>query len=160
MSALPSLRSGARPASRGKRLAKLAFVALLVLLVVRLWLAPTPDVFGAGPKRLADAIALGRAEHKPVLAVATSDFCLACQLYKRGALADERVQAWIRAHAVPSFTRIEWEDADARRLERANGPVPATALLVDGVVVARFDGSRSADELLAWLEQNARSDAR
>jgi methionine-R-sulfoxide reductase len=127
----------------------------VLALAAWLWLAPTPDVFAAGPDGLDEAIALAGEQGKPVVAVATSDFCLACQIYKRGALDDERVQRWIRDNAVASNTVIEWETADAERLERSNGPVPATLFLVDGEILGDLTGGVSADELLVWLERQA-----
>lgn len=144
---------------RGRRwlrgLVKVAVIVIIAVVGVRLWLAPTPDVFAHAPSALDAAIRQSEALGKPIVAVATSDFCAVCQHYKRGALADERVQGWIRDHAVPFFSRIEWDGADAQRLGKANGPVPATMMLVNGKVVAEFAGPMSAADLLAWLRASA-----
>ncbi len=150
--------SAPRRGSRARRAGRALVVLLVLGALARLWLAPVPDPFAAGPG-LERAIALAREEGRPVVAVATSDFCLPCQRYKRGALADERVRRWIAEHAVPSFTRIEWESAEAERLGRANGPVPATMLLEGERVVATLEGACDADELLAWLDAHGRPPA-
>lgn len=122
------------------------------VVVVKVWLAPTPDVFAQGPRTLDQAVALSSQTGKPIVAVATSDFCAACQYYKRHGLADPQVQAWIREHAVPFFVRIEWDVKDAKRLGRENGPVPATFLLDKGEIVDQFNGPADGPALLRWLE--------
>jgi|GEM_PF-682646 len=143
---------------RWRRYVKPVVIVAALAVGARIWLAPTPDVFAQGPDTLDAAIATAQSEHKPVVAVATSDFCAACQIYKRSGLANSRVQAWLKKNTVPFFMRIEWDGADAKRVGRANGPVPATMVLVDGEIVAQFAGPLGAEDLLAWLKANARVD--
>lgn len=114
--------------------------------------APTPAVFGAGTT-LAGAIERSKAEDKPVFAVATADWCAPCQAYKRGALADERVAAYLEASTIPVYINIDDDPADAERL--GVSAVPTTVLLRDGEVVDRFSGRIDAPDLLEWLERAA-----
>lgn len=154
-------QEGAGERSSGRRwlwsVLKVAVVVVAAAAVVRIWLAPTPDVFAHGPSTLDEAIALSTRSGKPVVAVATSDFCAPCQYYKRHGLADPQVQAWIREHAVPFFVRIEWDVNDAKRLGRENGPVPATMLLAGGEIVDQFNGPADGPALLRWLEDRVAS---
>lgn len=110
--------------------------------------APRPGVF-ASDVRLDEAIERGRTEGRPVLAVVTADWCPPCQALKRGALADERVAAFISGNAIPVYV-----DADANAQEAAAlgvSSIPASVVIRDGVIVARTGGAAGAGDYLAWL---------
>lgn len=116
--------------------------------------APTPPVFRDGVS-LMEAMDLSAAENKPVFAVVTADWCAPCQNYKRNALADETVQAWLGERTIAVML-------DADRLERSEamllnfgGTIPATIMLDEGRVVGAFEGSMGAGFLKNWLEERS-----
>ncbi|MFG0274096.1 MAG: thioredoxin family protein [Phycisphaerales bacterium] len=128
---------------------------LLVLAFVAVWAwlgrtAPTPPAFDTG-LTLASAVDTARSGDRYVLAVATADWCAPCQGYKRGALVDPRVEAWIEDHAVPVYINIDESPGDARLLDVQG--IPATYLIRDGQVVARASGAMGAGALLDWLDR-------
>lgn len=128
-------------------------VALALLMWSRGRVAPAPEVFS---EHLTFAAAEARAaeEHRVVVAVATADWCGPCQAYKRGALADPAVTAWVDAHAVPVMIDVtNGATADAERLGVTS--IPATYVVRDGKVVASAVGNASAEELVAMLESAA-----
>lgn len=114
--------------------------------------APTPGVFAQGTT-LASAIERSAAEGKPVLAVATADWCGACQSYKRGALADDRVAAAIEQRTIPVYINVDDDPADAEKL--GISAIPATFLIRDGQVIDKFTGAIAPADLLEWLDRNA-----
>lgn len=134
-----------------------AVVVLSALHVLRGGTAPMPAPF-AGGATVDDAIAASRESGRPALVFATADWCGPCRSFKRGALADARVGAWIEAHAHPALADLTGSnDAGARELAerlRIKG-VPALVMLRDGREVARLEGVVGADELLRWLERAA-----
>jgi thiol:disulfide interchange protein len=128
-------------------------VVLIVAAIGGLWwftgrAAPTPQVFAQGLS-LDEAVAQA-GPGGLVFAVATADWCPPCQSYKRGALADERVQAWVEANTVPVYIDVDARPQDAQRLEVSG--IPATFLLRDGVVIAGGSGAMPTETLLRWLE--------
>lgn len=114
--------------------------------------APTPDVFLENIS-LVEAMDIGTADDKPVFAVVTADWCPPCQSFKRGALADERVQQWLDANAVAvmvdATNNIPRNDALLLNDPRS---IPMTAMFRGGQMVDAFTGPMSADRLLDWLE--------
>ncbi|MEL7473214.1 MAG: thioredoxin fold domain-containing protein [Planctomycetota bacterium] len=119
--------------------------------------APTPDVFASqttSPVGLDDAIEQSRASGRPVLAVATADWCPPCQALKRNALADARVESYIGERTIPIYLDVTNADspgaADASRLQVSS--IPAMYILRDGEVISQHRGNLSADEMLRWLE--------
>jgi thiol:disulfide interchange protein len=131
-------------------------VCLIALAVVRQQYggaAPTPTAF-ASHMTLEDALAESAASGKPVLAFATADWCGPCQSFKRGALADERVAAWIGENTLPAYVDLT-SDNDPRAQEAARllevASVPALMLVQNGEVIARREGVVGADGLLEWL---------
>ena len=84
-------------------------VAVAVMAGLRLFsatgAAPTPAAF-ASHVSLEAAIAAEGQNGRPVVAFATADWCGPCQSFKRGALADERVTAWIGDRANAAFVDL------------------------------------------------------
>ncbi|HZW08578.1 MAG TPA: thioredoxin fold domain-containing protein [Phycisphaerales bacterium] len=131
-------------------------VCILALAVIRQRLGGPAAVPGAFAAHVAldDALAESAASGKPVLAFATADWCGPCQSFKRGALADERVEAWIAEHTLPAYVDLtDGDEPEAQEAARllAVASVPALILLRDGEIVARLEGAVGADRLLEWL---------
>ncbi len=88
-----------------------------------------------------------------VIAVATADRCAPCQQYKKDALNDPRVVARLERPGL-LVTHVEVdrapELADTHLGSRA---IPMTYAIRDGRVVATLRGQRSADDLIAWLDE-------
>lgn len=111
-----------------------------------------PPVIASGPP-VADAVARGRDEDRVVVVFATADRCAPCQQYKLSALNDARV---IEQLGEPAFiaTHVEVDREPEAADEFLGGrAIPMTYAFRDGARVATLRGQRSADELLAWLEQ-------
>ena len=132
-------------------------VALTVLITVLLSgrKAPTPEAFVGASTSLATAETRAGEQGKLVFAVATADWCPACQSYKRGALADARVADWIATNAVPVYLDVTDGPTDATTRLGINA-IPASFLIdASGKVLASREGSASPDALFAWLEDAA-----
>ncbi|MFN0010786.1 MAG: thioredoxin family protein [Phycisphaerales bacterium] len=127
----------------------LAASSLTALQLFRGRVAPVPGAF-APAQRLPEALAQSATSGKPVLAFATADWCGPCQAFKRGALAHPKVAEWITANTIPVYIDIDTHAADARQL--AVYSIPALVLIrPDGSRPSRFEGNRSAEDLLAFL---------
>lgn len=140
------------PASAALPFLFLAFAGVMLFRSMFAGAAPTPAMFEKSVS-LDSAIATAETSGKPVFAVATADWCAPCQSYKRSALADERVQAWVNERAEPVFIDVDEDQQAAQRLGVRS--IPATYLIRDGEVVSSFAGAASADSLLQWLEKNS-----
>lgn len=117
--------------------------------------APVPATF-------ADSMPIDQAQlravelDKPMLVLATADWCIPCQFLKRGALTDERVAQAIRERTVPVYFDATDRDDDrviAAAQEIGVNALPALIAIKDGVEIARLEGDHSALELLNWLER-------
>ena len=114
--------------------------------------APTPESFESIAS-LDQAIADARAQDKVLIAVATAEWCAPCQAYKRNALADPDVQAWLDANAIAIMIDIDERPQDKAQLEITS--IPTTILIHDGAIVARLNGNRDATTLLEWLNEKS-----
>jgi len=120
--------------------------------------APMPASFASAssesPMTLEAAVARGEAEGKPVLALATADWCPPCQALKRGALTDPAVQRWIDERAVAVYLDATDRDSQGSRDAGTLGirSLPTLVLLRNGEPVHRLSGNASAQDLLRWLE--------
>lgn len=131
-----------------------AFIALDlvivgVVLIALFWVAPAPPAFAQG-QTLAQA-----QRAKPTglsVAVITADWCFACQMYKRGPLADARVTSWLEEHAGTTLLVHGEHDADIEAVGVEG--LPATVIMTGSSVLAAHIGLMSAEELLEFLESN------
>jgi len=117
------------------------------VLIAFFWVAPMPAGFAGG-----QSVAQARAAKASGLSVVlvTADHCLMCQMYKRGALADPRVTAWIEQNA--GAASLKWGvDSEAIAAIPVEG-YPATVVMAGTSVLATHIGAMSAEELLEFLE--------
>jgi hypothetical protein len=143
---------------RSPMLKQLLFGLLLVgvfsaVVMVRSRPAPTPEVFRDG-LTLMQAMDMADAEGKSVFAVVTADSCGPCQNYKRGALADAGVQAWLSENTVAVMLDADTMSRNDAMLLNFGGSIPATAMLINGRTVGSLEGSVGSGALMNWLEAN------
>jgi thiol-disulfide isomerase/thioredoxin len=112
-----------------------------------------PEIGDAPP--LDQAVAAAATDGRTVIAFATADRCAPCQQYKKDALNDPRVVERLGDDRLIA-THVEVDRAPelAEKYLGARS-IPMTYALRDGEAVAELRGQRSADELLAWLDQIA-----
>lgn len=111
--------------------------------------APTPAVFDQ-QLTLDEAIRRSGETGRPVLAVATADWCGPCQALKRGALADEAVASLLRERTIPVYLEDGADrDAIASLGVRA---YPTTVLIRDGHAKAVLEGGASPGAYRAAIE--------
>jgi len=126
----------------------LILVALGVLLGLQLLMgrpAETPQVF-AQAYSLEQAAQISSETGKPILAVATADWCAPCQTLKRGTLTDPEVATWIVDNTIPVYLE-ESQNIDAIR-DLGVRAYPTTMLLVAGQVVVKAPGAISPGEFM------------
>lgn len=116
--------------------------------------ANTPAFFQADTT-LDAAIAQANREGKVVFAVASGDpWCAPCQSYKRGALADERVAAWVNEHAVPVYISAPTARGTPETEQLGIRGFPTTVIIAgDGPEL--FPGNMSTEELLEILRRHS-----
>ena len=136
--------------------AVLCLGVLGAFIVLRGRVAPTPPAFAQGAMTLQEATALAKEQGKVVFAVASADWCPSCQSYKRGALADSEVGAWLAENAITltlDVTDRDTPNQDAAGLGVSSIPV---SFIIDenGQTVARAGGTMSASELKSWLNEH------
>ncbi len=140
-----------------RKLESIVMVAALVALVVFIgWRtmrppAPTPEAF-ASETRLAAAIEESSETGRPVIALATADWCPPCQALKRGALVDVRVASLLDARAIPVYVDVDEHPEEARQLGAAS--IPTTYVIRNGEITAKVTGALSPDDYLGWLERS------
>lgn len=133
----------------GKSFSVLIIVLLLALALPNLISllrgpAATPDVFANG-YTLTQARELAAQEQKPLLVLATADWCAPCQTLKRGALSDPSVAKLIEERTIPVYL----EDGKDREEIAALGvrSYPTTLILDEnGQIASTITGGRSARE--------------
>lgn len=112
-----------------------------------------PPVLAGGPA-LDDAVRASMASDRPLVVFATADRCAPCQQYKRDAMNDARVMVRLQKPSLLA-THVEVDrNPDAAREHLGGLAIPMTYLLRDGAVVATLRGQRSAEDLLAWMDEH------
>jgi thiol:disulfide interchange protein len=137
----------------GKHLATILIIILVLLALPNLISmlrgpAPTPDVF-SDAYTLQQANQLSIEQGKPVLVLATADWCAPCQTLKRGALVDPGVVELINDRTIPVYLEDGENIDDIRSLGvRA---YPTTLILSQGEVIASQPGGLPAPSYAEWL---------
>ena len=142
--------------------ALLIVMALVTLaLVSRSCSTPRVPAFMDPLLTLEEAQARSSESGKPVFALVSADWCTYCDSLKRGALADSRVVAWLRANTEPVYvdaTKSNRRDAETLALMsrlQVQG-LPAMVLVKRGVQYGHLEGDVPAKDLLKWLEDSKR----
>lgn len=110
--------------------------------------APTPDIFSKG-YTLDQATDISRETGKPVLVLATADWCAPCQRLKRVTLIDLQVAAWIVEHTVPVYLE---DGANHEEIVTLGvSAYPTTLLLQNGRVLSTIQGAAGPDRFMDSL---------
>lgn len=147
-----------RPGKVSSWLLPIAIILVLGALVfMRGKFAPTvahiPDYFDKS-LTLASAMTTSAENGKPVVALATADWCGPCQSLKRNALSDPKVAAFLRDKTIPVYldtTNTIPSDAEYLNIQG----FPTMIVFKNGKEVGRFMGAQPTDNVLAFLEQSA-----
>ena len=110
--------------------------------------APVPAAFEKG-LTLDAAIAQSKTSGQPVVAFATADWCGPCQQMKRGALADARVEGFLRGRTLAVYVDVDVDRAAAGKLSVTG--IPATVVIAGDTVVSRVSGVMSPVDYLSYL---------
>ncbi len=115
---------------------------------------PAPDYFDKSVT-LTAAKAKSAESGKPIVALATADWCGPCQSLKKNALADPRVAGIMRDKVIPVYLDATTSlPADAEYLSIKG--YPTVVVIKGGNEVGRFMGAQPAENVLAFLEQNVK----
>lgn len=117
----------------------------------------TPRIFEEG-LTYEQATERATREKKPVFAVFSATWCGPCQVYKKGALSDPRVEAFVKEKMIPAYIDVDEQRAAAEKFSVSS--IPATAVIKNGERVQGSIGLLSADELLKFLDEAARKAGR
>lgn len=110
--------------------------------------AETPGVFDQH-YTLTQASELSQETGKPMLVLATADWCAPCQKLKRTTMVDPEVVEWVSEHTVPVFL----EDGENGQEIGSLGvrAYPTTMLIADGKIITSFQGVVGSQRLLGEL---------
>ncbi|MCG3122902.1 MAG: Thiol:disulfide interchange protein DsbD [Phycisphaerales bacterium] len=116
--------------------------------------AETPPLFQSG-LTLGPAMTRSKESGSLVLAMATADWCGPCQVLKKGALRDPRVEGWVKDHALAVYVDIDKSPGDAAVLRAIQ--VPTLVLFRGDSELGRVSGVVDADDLLSWFKSASNS---
>tara|TARA_R110000868_G_scaffold411617_1_gene706292 strand:- start:380358 stop:380798 length:441 start_codon:yes stop_codon:yes gene_type:complete len=133
-------------------LALIAFIIAPKVLSIIQGPAPTPNIFAAGYS-IEQATQQSQTTGKPMLILVTADWCPPCQALKKGALADEKVNNWVKDNMVPVYLE-ESTNPDQIRLLPVNA-YPTTLIIKDGKILGQFTGNKSPSSYLSRIKDLA-----
>ncbi len=110
--------------------------------------ADTPGVFANG-YTLTQATELSQETGKPMLVLATADWCPPCQTLKRTTLMDSAVVEWIMSNTIPVYLE-DGENSDEIG-SLGVGAYPTTMLIQDGQVLVSLQGAIKANPFISQL---------
>ena len=117
--------------------------------------APTPAAFEA-KTTLTAALENAQSTGRPVLAFATADWCGPCQSFKRGALADESIAAFITENTEPAYVDVtnSNDPLSSQAAQMLHVRSVPTLVLIDGEQeIARLEGGVGKSRLIGWLKE-------
>lgn len=115
--------------------------------------ATTPAIF-ADHATWDDAKRRAAESGKPLLVVVSATWCAPCQSYKRGALSDPQLEAWVRDNAVAVMLDADTDRDAATSLDVRS--LPTTILLRGDEQLFREVGVVPADMLVGQLSAAAK----
>src|SRR5262245_19698056 len=110
--------------------------AFLLLRFVGGGVAPIPAPFSDGVT-IQQGIERSTQSGKPVLVLATADWCGPCQRFKRGPMSDPRVAALVQDRFEPVYLDVDKQRELASKLEIES--IPALRVLRPGQPMAKLD---------------------
>jgi len=110
--------------------------------------AGTPGVF-ADAYTLTQATELSQETGKPMLVLATADWCPPCQTLKRTTLVDPKVVEWIKTNTIPVYLEDAVNGEEIGSL--GVGAYPTTMLIADGKVLVSLQGAVKAEPFVSQL---------
>jgi thioredoxin-like negative regulator of GroEL len=139
----------------GKSFSTLIIVLLLALTlpnIISLLRGPAekPGVF-SNAYTLTEASELSVQSGKPLLVLATADWCAPCQSLKRGALSDPTVVDLINTRAIPVYLEDGVNKEEIMAFEVRS--YPTTMVVQNGRVTGAVSGNHSAKQYAQLLEQ-------
>ncbi|MEM8834243.1 MAG: thioredoxin family protein [Planctomycetota bacterium] len=94
---------------------------------------------------LGTAIERSKAEGKPVFVVTSASWCPPCRQYKKGALSDPSVTAFLQENAIPVYVDVDQHPDHAQALKVRS--IPTTFVLNGDEVVERRGGVLGSGEI-------------
>ncbi len=110
--------------------------------------AEKPAVF-ADAYTLTQATELSKETGKPMLVLATADWCPPCQTLKRTTLVDPEVVEWIEDNTIPVYLEDAIDRDEIGSL--GVGAYPTTMLIADGKVLVSLQGAVKPDRFVQAL---------
>lgn len=111
--------------------------------------AKTPGVF-ADQYTLYQATALSQETGKPMLVLATADWCPPCQTLKRNTLTDPMVSQWIKENTIPVYLEDGANPDEIGSLGVRS--YPTTMLVRDGEILTSLAGAIGANRYIEMLK--------
>ena len=111
--------------------------------------AHTPGVFDQAYS-LSQAAEISKETGKPMLVLATADYCPPCQKLKRTTMLDSKVIAWIEENTIPVYLEdgVNGEEIGSLGVRS----YPTTMLIQDGRVLATLKGPVSASRYISKFD--------
>ncbi len=110
--------------------------------------AETPGIFDEH-YTLTQASELSEESGKPMLVLATADWCPPCQKLKRSTLTDPAVIEWIQENTIPVYLEDGANGDEIGSLGVRS--YPTTMLIQDGQILASIQGAVDADSYVSKL---------